>query len=55
MAIFDQVVNAFKTATNAIMDFERENSKLAAILGTTADGVKGLTDEARRLGAQLPC
>ncbi len=32
------------------MEFSAANSKLAAILGTTKDGVKNLTDQAKELG-----
>lgn len=39
------------TALRTIIDFEHANSKLAAILGTTKEGIKELTAEAKRLGA----
>lgn len=51
MSLLTMVTGAFRNAVNTIIDFEKENSKLAAILGFTKDGIKGLTDEARRLGA----
>lgn len=50
-ALLAVVVNGFRNAIQTIIDFERENSKLAGILGTSVKGVKELTDEARRLGA----
>lgn len=49
--ITTQVIGAFKNAVSTIIEFERENSRLAAILGTTKKGIAGLMDEARRLGA----
>ncbi len=51
MMVASYVVGGLKNIWTTIIDFEAANSKLAAILGTTAEGVKGLTDEARRLGA----
>lgn len=45
------VVSGFKQAINTIIDFEKANSRLAGVLGTTKAGIKDLTDEARRLGA----
>ncbi|MCM1081831.1 MAG: phage tail tape measure protein, partial [Muribaculum sp.] len=50
MVIMQQVVTAFKQLTNTIQDFERANSKLASVLGTTIDGVSRLTDQAKYLG-----
>lgn len=41
-----------KAGWQSIIDFEAETSKLAAILGTTSKGIKELTDDARRLGAE---
>ena len=32
-------------------EFEKANSKLAGVLGSTKAGIAGLTDEGRRLGA----
>ena len=40
-----------KKAFDVIVDFEKENATLASVLGTTQDGVKALTDDAKRLGA----
>ena len=50
MVIMTQVIGAFKKLTNIIQDFERANSKLASVLGTTIDGVSRLTDQAKYLG-----
>lgn len=49
--ITGQIVGAFQNAVNTIIEFEKKNSTLAAILGTTKKSIKDLTDEARRLGA----
>lgn len=43
--------SAAKQAFDVIVDFEKENAVLASVLGTTQDGVKALTDDAKRLGA----
>lgn len=51
LTIFSLVTGSFKDAFNLIVDFERENSKLAAILGTSKDGIKDLEAAARQLGA----
>lgn len=45
------VVGSFKQAFTTIVDFEKANSGLAAILGTTKEGIRTLTDQARNLGA----
>lgn len=50
MVIMTQVIGAFKQLTNIVQDFERANSKLASVLGTTIDGVSRLTDQAKYLG-----
>lgn len=50
MVIMTLVIGAFKQLTNIIQDFERANSKLASVLGTTIDGVSRLTDQAKYLG-----
>lgn len=50
MVIMTQVIGAFKQLTNIIQDFERANSKLASVLGTTINGVSRLTDQAKYLG-----
>ena len=50
MVIMTQVIGAFRQLTNIIQDFERANSKLASVLGTTIDGVSRLTDQAKYLG-----
>ena len=43
--------NALKEGINTAINFQAENSKLAAILGTTADKTKELQMQARELGA----
>ena len=50
MIILSQVTGAFKNLISTIQDFERANSKLASVLGTTIDGVSRLTDQAKYLG-----
>lgn len=45
------LISAFRQAVDKIIEFEKANSTLAAILGTTKDGIADLTAEARRLGA----
>lgn len=49
--ITGQIVGGLKDAVSTIIEFEKKNSTLAAILGTTKKSIKDLTDEARRLGA----
>ena len=51
LIISGQIVDTLKNAINIIIDFEAENSKLAAVLGTTKSEIKDLTDQARELGA----
>lgn len=51
VAVGAALVGAFKQAIDKIIEFEKANSVLAAILGTTKDGIADLTAEARRLGA----
>lgn len=50
-SVMSLVTGAFRNAFQIVVEFERENSRLAAILGTSADGMKRLTDAARQLGA----
>lgn len=45
------VLNGFRDGVNVIIDFEKANSKLAGVLGSTKAGISDLTNEARRLGA----
>ena len=45
------VVQSFKDGVNVIIDFEKENSKLAGILQSTKKDIQDLTAEAQRLGA----
>lgn len=49
--ITGQIVGGLRDAIGTIIEFEKKNSTLAAILGTTKKSIKDLTDEARRLGA----
>lgn len=49
-AITTYVVGSFKNLITTIQDFERSNSKLAAVLGTTIEGVSRLTEQAKFLG-----
>lgn len=46
-----QIVGAFKNAFTTIVQFEKRQSFLAGVLGTTKESIKDLTDEARQLGA----
>lgn len=50
MVITTQVIGAFRQLTTTIIEFERSNSKLAAVLGTNIDGVSRLTEQAKFLG-----
>lgn len=45
------LASAAKQAFDVIVDFEKENAVLASVLGTTQEGIKALTDDAKRLGA----
>ena len=45
------MTGAFKDAFNLIVEFEKANAKLAAILGTTKEGIKDMEAAARQLGA----
>ena len=49
--ITGQIIGELRDAISTIIEFEKKNSTLAAILGTTKKSIKDLTDEARRLGA----
>lgn len=49
--ISGQIVGAFRNAFDTVVQFEKRQSFLAGVLGTTKESVKGLTDEARRLGS----
>ena len=51
MTVSTLVIDAFRNAFNIVVEFEKENSKLAAILGTTREGIKEMTVAARQLGA----
>lgn len=53
-AVVGGIVKMFtqlREGVGSIVEFEFANSKLAAILGTTADNIKELTTDAKRLGA----
>lgn len=50
MVITTYVVGSFKNLVATIQDFERSNSKLAAVLQTTISGVSRLTEQAKFLG-----
>lgn len=45
------LIGAIRNFQNTIKDFEFANANLAAILGTTRDKIKDLTEDAKRLGA----
>ncbi len=51
LAVFAFVAGSFREAFTTIKDFEKANSGLAAILGTTKEGIRALTEQARQLGA----
>lgn len=51
LIIVGKVVDTLKGAIDIIIDFEAENSKLAAVLGTTKAEIMDLTDQAKELGA----
>ena len=50
MAI-QKFIGAIRNGINTIKEFEAANSKLAAVTGTSAEGMKELTADAKRLGA----
>lgn len=50
-AILKYFVDTLKNGVNTIIEFEKANSNLAAILGTSKKGIADLTTEAKRLGA----
>lgn len=47
----NQALREIRKVNEQTKDFEKANSKLAGVLGSTKAGIAGLTDEARRLGA----
>ena len=51
LTILALVTGSFKSAFNLIVDFEKANSRLASILGTTRDGIREMEAAARQLGA----
>lgn len=44
------VIGVLKNAVETIASFERANSELASVLGTTTEGVQGLSESAAELG-----
>ena len=50
-ALSHAVIAGFGKAAHVIVEFEKANSKLAGVLGSTKAGIADLTNEARRLGA----
>ncbi len=50
-SVLSLVSGAFKNAFNIIVEFEKANSRLASVLGTSRNGIKELTSAARQLGA----
>ena len=50
-AVITTAIMTMGSALRTIIDFEKQQSRLAAVLGTTKAAIKDMTDEARRLGA----
>lgn len=50
-SIMGLITGAFRSMFTLVVDFEKANSRLAAVLGTSKDGIKDLTAAARELGA----
>ena len=48
---FQLITGAITNGISTITSFEAANASLASVLGTTQDGVKRLTEDAKRLGA----
>lgn len=46
------LTSVFKKGLGAIADYEKQNSILASVLGTTKDQIQPLIDDSKRLGAQ---
>lgn len=51
MVVLNCIAGAFKNAFNLVVEFEKANSRLAAILGTTREGIKDMEAAARKLGS----
>ena len=51
VTVLGLVVGSFKNAFSLIVEFEKANSRLASILGTTRDGIRDMEAAARQLGA----
>ena len=49
-SILKSVVSAFGKLKETVMEFSAANSRLAAILGTTKEGIASLTEQAKELG-----
>lgn len=47
----EALLNAARNGIDTITSFEAANASLASVLGTTQEGVKRLTEDAKRLGA----
>ena len=50
-SVFQLVTGSFRNAFNLVIDFEKENSKLAGILSATKDEMKEMEGAARQLGS----
>lgn len=48
--IFTSAISTIRQAISTITSFESANASLAAVMGTTQDGVQRLTENAKRLG-----
>lgn len=48
---FRAIANGISEVVDIIKDFEQAGANLASVLGTTKDGIKALTEDAKRLGA----
>ena len=51
VTVLGLVTGSFKNAFNLIVEFEKANSRLASILGTTRNGIRDMEAAARQLGA----
>ncbi|MBD5401535.1 phage tail tape measure protein [bacterium] len=50
VTLVTKVTGAFRDFIGTIMNFEKANSKLAAVLGTNIQGISSLTEQAKLLG-----
>lgn len=53
VAVIAGIVRGFRDAVGAITEFGDKQAQLAAILGTTRDGISSLTEQAKSLGATM--